>query len=371
MKILTQGIEITTNCKYIKFSESKSFRVIEDNQSSVLTIYFREGLRSCDVTDNHLRYVYKDKFHETDYIRVINPVVDICGLKFRKITTEIVNFSQYVVGDISDFLVEYSINHVRVLIPKKKIHEICTYIKCIKSIPIFEYISSDELVELTNITNLNIGVKNVHIDTGDKFEYFTKKFYEMYILRMIDVQERFIQLLTEKLESRGLQLLKMPIDENLRTASHVTYKISDLSHQESRKSGWSPLNEAVQHVTKFDFELSTPNLILFNDFRTRFQNLDFISNFTEFHTPDKFGNQWVSAVKWEPITTNFNSDFEQDSKGNFAYSAQFSCEVHHYVVYDVKHYKILQVILEQISEDFVGEIGSLSATQVIRGCVPY
>lgn len=367
--IILQGLKITTTCKYVKFTESTIIDIHEDLASSYIEIKFPRGIKSCNIVDRHVKCLYETILKSTDYIKIYNPIVDLNGVRFKKLTEGVLNYSQYLVANIDDFLLEYDRNHITILIPTSKKDDLCTYLKCLKMIPMIQVLDAPELCELDNLYNLNIDKKDVYMDSDNKFVFNTKEFYDAYILRMVDVFESFKRQLEERLLKRGIQLLTFPVDEKLQTANHIVYRISELSTQVSRKTDFSVLNEAVQHRSTIEFELSTPNLILFNDVRTRYQNLNFISDFTEFYTKDKLGNDWISTAKWDKITTDFEADFSQDSKGNFAYKSTFNCELYYYVVFDVLHYKIREIIATILAEPMIGTPGEVYETDVIRSII--
>lgn len=104
-------------------------------------------------------------------------------------------------------------------------------------------------------------------------------------------------------------------------------------------------------MDRIELKLSSPDFVLYNDFKTRYQNLDLISDFTEFQTRDKLGRMWVSNLIWSSIDTSFNQDYNTDELSNVAWEVPFSVELHYYTVYDEQYYNIQGIIMSLVGED--------------------
>lgn len=113
----------------------------------------------------------------------------------------------------------------------------------------------------------------------------------------------------------------------------------------------------MQHRVPIDFELRTTNMQLFYDFKTKYNNVDLLTNFCEFKTTDKYGERWTAAVKWGRITEDFSHTYESDNNSNFSYQCQFTCELYFYEVYDRTNEFIKEIMLELYATDIAGEKG--------------
>ena len=354
--IISQGLKLSTECNYIKFTESKSLNLLEDKNKSVFEIKFPKGFHGKDIIDRRIKLICDCELQQTDFIKIINPVIDLNGCKFKKLNSELINFNQFIVKDIDKHIVTHDNYRVTILIPESKIEDKCTYLKCIESIPYFELINADELCTPTNIYNINLSDKNFTLDSKNGFVFATKKFYDRYQLRMIDIIESFITKLESRLEDFGIQLVGLPFDENQLTNNYVLYRINDLGSQQFHKTDTNELRYAVKHKTSIGFELTVTDMSILNDFSARYQNIDLISNFTEFYTKDRTGSNWLSAVQWGPITTDFVQDFNTDSSGNFAFTANFNCDIYYYIVFDNSFKRISEIVntlVDQISGNIV------------------
>jgi hypothetical protein len=355
MKYIIQGLKVSTTREYIKFTIDREVSIKEDLAGGYIEIRFPKGFRSSQIHSKHIEYLYDVELVETEFIKMANPIIDLNGVRFKKLSSPLLNWNQFLVENIKDFVLEFSEGIVTILVPTERKDDLCTYIKCLSMIPMIEVIDCPELCELNNIFSLNIGNRSLRVDSDDKFIYNSKEFYEQYILKGVDVLHSFLSKLKGVLLEKSIQLVGFPISEKASSPNQVTYKTTELDKQVSRKSDFIVLKEAIQKMAKIDFTFNTPNMIMFFDIRNRYQNLDYISNIGEFHTKDKFGNQWVSAIKWEEMPADYSPEYAQDSKGNFSYECKFSCELHYYVVYDVVRSKISEIVSRLITSDVSGE----------------
>jgi hypothetical protein len=344
--LIVQGLKIRTHCKYIKFTQDRTLSIKEDGIRSVFEIRFPKGFNSGNIISKKISLVYKTELQETDYIPVVNPIINLSGVKIRKIIDRVINYSQIIVKDIDEFIIEFDENKATVLIPASKQDDIDTYLECLGGIPYFEIVEVGDIPQgrLTNLYNLNLHNKDQVYCNKSHFVFESKAFYDRYSLRMIDILYSFITQLTTILEDYGIQLVGYPVDEDKLTPNNILYRITDLGDQVSHKSDSNEMRYAVQHRTNIEFELTTPNFVMYNDFKTRYQNLDLVSNFTEFYTNDKYSVRWISTAKWGEIESNFNQEYDQDQQGNFAFHAAFSVELYYYVVFDETFGKVQEFI---------------------------
>jgi hypothetical protein len=149
------------------------------------------------------------------------------------------------------------------------------------------------------------------------------------------------------LEGYGMTLHRYPIDETTRTVDRVIYKVTEYAKQDSHRSGYIILTDELLHHTTLEFEASFLNKTIYDDFITRYQNLDLISNFSQFDTLDSRGRAWKASAKWDPVSTDYNPDYSQDGQGNSGYTCNFRVEIQYWVVYD-KIFKQITSIISNI-----------------------
>jgi hypothetical protein len=178
-----------------------------------------------------------------------------------------------------------------------------------------------------------------------------KRAYERYLIRDVDYLGEFILQLKSTLEQYGLSLVRFPIDAETPRNDRVIYKITEYQVQETPKSNYGPLMDIVRHKTTIDFEGSFLNQVVFEDFRTQYQDVRFLTDFTTFDAIDKIGRHWKASLKWNPISTDWNPDFNQDSQGNSGIPCTFQVELRYYVVYDHAYDDIISTINTTLTAD--------------------
>jgi len=345
MKYIVQGCMIETDRSYIMIKYSKSVSIEVSYLDDCLYIKVPNGYKWSDLVDKRLSVIYDQKIKSTDYIKLGNPTYNLNGLEFRKTTPFEHVFSQFLLKDIEEFTMLFDENQTQVFIPLKLDFDIIKYIELLKCNPYLEVLNN-KVESLKNFYAINLKDLPIKLHSDNDYSFNSKKFYTRYLLSPIDIHESFISKLRTLLDTYSLTLLKLPIQENTKTIDYVTYRYTDLNKQESHKTGYYPLQREVKCTAHIDFELSTPNMVILDDFKNRYQNLDFLTDFTTFLTEDKLGRSWSSECRWGPITTDFSQDYEQDQQGNQAFRLGFSCDLYYYVVYDDQYYVIQNIILE-------------------------
>jgi len=158
------------------------------------------------------------------------------------------------------------------------------------------------------------------------------------------------------LEDGEFKLLRYPVEEYTQTGNTIIYKLPEIGVQISRKTGYESLSSVVEHKTTVTFELSTPNQQLYWDFRNRYQNLNFLSNFTTFLTPDSVGTNWSAFIKWGVLSPDNETEYSADSKNNFAFKIEFSCELYYHVVYNTLYTMIYQIVYDLVDTTTLQEL---------------
>lgn len=355
-KILLQGMEVSTKCRFVRIRYGPHVSITENLKESAMDIVVPEGFRSGNIVSRNIKVVEDRVLKPTDGYQMVRTVdIDLNGLMIRKIAPDMLSFNQFLVKDLTDFTVWSDGYRAVVLVPECRISDKETYVKAVCSLPEFELVSAEALQSPTNIYGLKMGDESFSFDSNNGFVFSTKQFYERYSLRMIDVMHSFLTKLEKRLQDFGLQLVGFQMDEESLSPNNVKYRITELGRQISRPSFAVTERYAVKHKSIIEFELSASSLVVCNDFKTRYQNYDLVSDFTEFYTTDSHGVNWISSVNWGEITTNYTQDFETDQTGAIASTAQFSCELNYYVVFDDTYPRIRKIITDIV--DGVATVG--------------
>jgi hypothetical protein len=239
-------------------------------------------------------------------------------------------------------------DQAQIFIPATLAFDFDRYINLISQNPYLEVLNADKLNSFNNFYGVNLSDKSFEINSLNDYVFKPKGFYERYILRSIDIQDAFISQVRAYLSQLGIELKRRPIDENAQNIARVLYSFTEIDKQTSRRSGLNPLSNVVQHSMHIDFELTSPDLPLIDDFKHRYSNIDGLTKLTTFDTKDTLGNYWSSTIDWQPISTDFTSDYDQDSLGNSANKLNFSADVYYCTVYDHIYYDIQQIVIDLI-----------------------
>ena len=347
MKFVIQGLKITSECRYIHFIKSSEFRIIESLDDSCFYIYYKPGVTSDILVDPRIEVLQSLELREMGPLKIHTPEVDLAGVRIRKLIQNDYSVSQFVVRDLTKFAMNLDTDHCEILIPKGLDWDIESYKCLLTKNPYIEVLDSN-CKQLKNIYSINISNKDCKVTSNNDFILNTKSKYTKYLLDSVTVQDSFISQLRAILEEYGIELHTTPQKEVLRTDHKISYRYSELGKQSSRKSMDHPLKWAIQCKAHVDFTLSTPELPLLLDFRTKYQNLDLVTNFTEFYTNDKLGRSWISNVDWSPIGADFNQENSQDDNGNIAFTSQFSADIYYYTVYDETLIKVQDIVLKLV-----------------------
>jgi len=364
MKVVIQGLRIATGCRYIKFTMKSSLNIYEDHESDCMFIEFPKGFSTSYLVNNQVEVLSPCILKETDYIKIYNPILNINGLILKKLIQTDYVFSQFIVGDLDKFTMNFNKSHCEILIPKSLDWNIKKYLCLLEKNPYFEIKGYSKLGELNNVYSLNLQNKDLSYKSTNSFIFNTKAKYSKYLLRGIDIQDQFISQLRNRIEEYGIELLSTPIDKNTSSDNRITYRFSEIDKQESHHAVQNPLRWAMQYKAHVDFTFGTPDLSLYHDFKVRYQNLDLITNYTEFYTLDKLGRSWVSNIEWSNLDASFNQDYATDEHNNIAFSTSFSADIHYYIVYDETFYRFNNVILSILGSNIGSKSSDLNVTTV-------
>jgi hypothetical protein len=379
--LLKFGLWIYTNKNYVKFTyddslatfsefqKDKSLRMMTFDDSDPLYTEFkfssRESLTSgeLDSFKNYYKGEPYDLFNyidikldniyitETDYIKIVTKSVNLNGSTIYNLTeSSTYNYNQFIVRDLDDYIFRHNDLSYNVLIPESSPHQLDAVGANISNETGYELYATGAQNPVMNYYNLNIGQVSTVSSTND-FVFDLKSKYENYQLGMIDVVNSLVIQLKGIFKTYGVELIRYPIDQNVHTVNHATYRISELQRQETHKTDDYPLRYCIRNHTTIDFELTTPDLVLLNDFKIKYQNLDVLTNFVEFYTKDSRGLEWISSLKWGPLPTDFEQDYSTDSQGNSAYKINFSTELEYYTVYNEEFNIIQSIIANLIATD--------------------
>lgn len=350
-QIIYRGLKLESkhNCKYYSVVESDSIGLIEDPKSSTLTLTYTPGSTSGQIsellgiekTDNDLKLL------PTNLPRRFNDVIfSLNGLRFRKLTSDSHTINLIIVDD-SESRVVQDYYQTTIVVSKNdaldsKFVDFVFFSNKLKYIvPVGK--------KPTNWTIRNfpkILIKDSNVDlTSDSTEiFYLRRRYDDYVIRAIDYQDQFILEIRRILDDYGVELVRLNKEATLSKTSYITYQFSQTPSKINHPFTDEFNENIISQRIPIDFTLHTTDMVMFFDFKNKFNNVNLLSNFCEFKTTDKYGNRWTAAVKWNGgITEEFNHMYQPDDNSNFSYQCQFRCELYFYEVLDMR-YKFLEDI---------------------------
>ena len=356
-KLNYQGLVFETSCKYFYIHTGDTFALRENKKTSVYEIIFPKGSTSYQVSevlgiqktgeDQKLTGMTRPekftqvtltlnglKFRKTTYDQHIIKIVIVQDSESRVIqgylgTTLVVNEKDYKNKEFIEYLL-YS-GGLKYIIPE-------TPKKCLGS------------WEIRNFPRIIIGEKSLDLKSDSETIYSLRNKYDNYRIRAIDYQNQFVEEIRKRLGEYGIELARYNREKTLSNTSYVTYKFSQTPSNNNHPMYSDQHCTVLNHRLPVEFELRCDNTQLFFDFKNRYNNVDLLTNFCEMTTMDRYGDLWVSAIKWSRISEDFSQLYESDSNSNFSFQCQFSCELFFYEAYDDRYEFIREINLE-IEED--------------------
>ena len=205
--------------------------------------------------------------------------------------------------------------------------------------------------EIRNFPRIIVGDKSLDIKSDSETVYSLREKYDNYRIRSIDYQNQFIEELRKRLGEYGIELARYNREKTLSNTSYVTYKFSQTPVNYNHPMYSDEHCTILNHRLSVELELRCDNTQLFFDFKNKYNNVDLLTNFCEMSTMDKYGDLWVSAIKWGRITEDFSQLYEADNNSNFSLQCQFSCELYFYEAYDDRFSFIEEINIEIENEN--------------------
>lgn len=345
-----RGIEIIpkSDCIYFEATEGDICSLVEDTEKSTIRLTYTKDITSGDLSDTiGLKCFSGDlKMLPMRPKRLGTVTLSLGGLKFRKKTLDPHTINVVIVCDSESRVVQdYGYTTIVVSRSDYQNPEFIDYLLYSGGLYYLEPIGMKPRGwEFRNYPKIIVSDNSLTLESDSEVVYTLRKRYDDYVIRAVDYQDQFILEIRKLLEDYGVELVRSNKETYLQKPSYVTYQIVQTPGKTSRPRVFDPDKRILFHHTPFEFSLHTTDMILFHDFKNKFQNVDFLTNFTEFKTTDKYGSRWSSSVKWRSITEDFNHMYGQDDNANFSWQCSFGCDIHFYEVMD-EHYRFIDEIV--------------------------
>lgn len=359
-RIIYKGLIIESGCKYFYIHPDNKRTKIEHKNKDLLEITYIPGDTTYQISDllgipviggeNTLEkgMGIPEKFPCT--------FITLNGLKFRKLTYDPHVIRIVIVGDnASRVCQDY---RWTTLIINKDDYKDPNFLHYLIYSGNLHYISPAEGPKMDmskwkarNFPRITVKNKNLDLQSDSETIYFLRKSYDKYLIRSIDYQDQFITEIAKILDSYGIELARINREKTLTKSSYITYQFSQTPVKYSHPHSWGEEEHMLYHKIPVDFIFRCSDMVMYYDFKNKFNNVDLLTNFCEYRTTDKYGNRWTAAIKWGQITEDFNQLYQGDDNSNFSFQCQFRCELYFYEVYDKVADFIKEVLIEIDTDD--------------------
>lgn len=350
-EIIYRGLKLQSKkrSRYYSVVEGDTCSLIDDVKTSTLTLTYTKGCTSgtlskllgIEATDNDI------EMEPTNLPKRFQEVyVSLNGQKLKKLTSDYHTIYVVIVDD-SESRVVQDYWKTTIVVSKEdanneKFAEFLLYSNRLKYItPVGPRIKG---WTIKNFPKIILKDKSVELTSKSDQVYYLRRRYDDYVIRAIDYQDQFILELRRILDDYGLELVRANKETTLTKTSYITYTFSQTPSKVQHPMGEDVEDRILSQKIPVDFTLHTTDMVMFFDFKNKYNNVNLLTNFCEFKTTDKYGERWTAAIKWAGgITEDFNHMYQPDENQNFSYTCQFRCEIYFYEVFDTR-YEFLEEI---------------------------
>lgn len=358
-EIIYKGLRLVTDkCRYFNVKEGK-INSLEENDS-VLTLTYSPGSSAKSLSMSlgiKLVGPGRELMEPTrKTIKFKKTYVTLNGLRLEKLTYDPHTINIVIVRDSNSRVVQsYGYTIFIVNYEDYRNPEFINYLfysgQLLYLRPVGKKVRG---YELRNFPKIIVKDRDLDLTSTNDVLYTLRKRYDDYLIREIDYQDQFILEVRKILDEYGIEFVRLNKETTLSTTSYVTYQFTQTPVLSNHPFSGDPDRNIMQYKQPVEFTLHTTDMVLYHDFKSKYTDLLLLTNFCEYKTPDRAGDKWTAAIKWGPITEDFNHIYQPDDNSNFAFQCQFRCELYYYNVLDTR-YKFLKEIISRIdSEDIDG-----------------
>lgn len=355
-EIIYKGLRLVTNkCKYFQVKEGTTNSIVEDPITSVLTLTYSPGSSPKSLSESlGIPLIGSGGLKLTSMLspqRFKTVTVSLNGLTLEKLTydSHIINV---VIVDDSESRVVKNYDSTIFVVSKDdyKNPDFINYLFYSGNLLYLRPVGTRICgYEIRNFPKILISTESKDLTSDNEVFYSLRRRYNDYLIREIDYQDQFIAELGRIFEDYGIEFTRQNRERTLLSTSYVTYQFNQTPTNYAPPMHGDIERNIVKHRQPIDFSLHTTDMVLYHDFKTKYNNVDLVTNFTQFTTPDKLGERYTAAVKWGPITEDFNHIYGQDDNSNYSLQCQFRCELFFYEVLD-RRFEFIQEIVTRLGE---------------------
>lgn len=354
-----RGLKLSSSrCKYFQVVEGSVCSILEDTSRSTLTLTYTKGNNTSGVLSDLLGIPCTQRNLEMIPMglpkRFPSTVISLNGLRLKKLTYDPHVINIVIVSDSESRVVQdYEYTTIVVSWGDYKNPEFIEYLFYSGNLVYLQpFGPRPKNYEIRNFPRYRIDLKDVNLESSSETVFTLRRRYDDYVIRAVDYQDQFILELRKILDDYGLELVRINKETTLRKTSHVVYQFIQTPVKDNHPKYYD--DAVLQHKIPVEFYLRCTDMPMFFDFKNKYNNVQLLTNFCEFKTPDKYGQRWTAAVKWGSITEDFNQVYQQDNNSNFSYECQFRCELYFYEVIDDR-FEFLKEIVARIDANGTGD----------------
>lgn len=359
-----RGLRIKTGCRYFHAKEGTINSFVEDKIASVAKLTFIPGSSAKTLSVSlSLGLVgsgeLEMKTSGTNPTKIKKTRITINGLTLEKQTFDFHTLRIVIVRD-SESRVIQNYSETTLVISEKDYRDpgFIDFLFYSGGLLFLTPIGpKKKQYELRNFPKIIIKDKNIDLTSTNSVVFSLRKRYNDYLIRGIDYQDQFILEVRRILDDYGVELVRLNKEQTLASTSYVTYQFSQTPVPYSHPYRRDPYSDIINLQQPVEFSLHTTDMVLYHDFKSKYMNVNLLTNFCEYKTSDRYGERWTAAVKWGQITEDFNHTYQSDDNSNFAFQCQFRCELFFYEVFDTKYEFLKEIVTILESEDKDGTIG--------------
>lgn len=353
-EIVYCGLKLVTECSYFKFTEGDHASIVTNPKEYAVEVTFPKGIMSKELGDLLNIKVTDDRLVTptlgNGYHRINNVSVKLNGLEFIKLTSDPHVVRIALVDDYpSRVCQDYNSTTIVINDNDKSDPEFLGYVFSNLKYMKLRYPRKVDFSKYTvaNFPKITIYDKSLDLTSKSTYIHKLRSNHNRYLIKAVDYEHQFFHDISQVLEEFGVQLTRKNREETLENTSYVSYSINQTPTKYVHARYSDVQEDILCHMVPVDFTLSTPDMVLFFDFKNKYNNVNLLTNYAEFKTKDKYGENWTAAIKWGPITEEFNHMYGQDDNANFANQCNFRAELYFYEVYD-KNYSYIDEIITDL-----------------------
>ena len=360
-EIIYKGLVLKSKkgCKFYNIKEGATNSLTEDTKTSTLTLTYVPGSNLGLLSDELGIELLADKDDELTPTsgpkKFTTTYITLNGLRLQKMTADDYIFNMIIVKD-SESRVVQDYSRTTIVVSQEDIEnqEFINFLFFSGGLKFLRPVGNKpKCYKIRNFPKLIFKSSDLDLTSESTTVYTLRRRYDDYVIRAIDYQDQFILELRRILDNYGIDLVRLNKEETLRRTSYITYQFNQTPTRVHHPNYSDDEDTIISQRQPVEFTLRTPDMVMFFDFKNKYNNLDLLTNFCEFKTADRYGDRWTAAIKWQQITEDFNHTYQSDDNSNFSYQCQFRCELYFYEVIDERYLMLQEIVwnLDNSSED--------------------